>query len=48
MDTAKGELTFVVNGMDLGVAYRGIPLDKALVPCVILKNEGDSVELEVL
>ena len=45
MDTAKGELSFVVNGVNLGVAYKGIPLDKPLVPCVLLKNKGDSVEL---
>ena len=47
MDTAKGELSFVLNGVNLGVAYKGIPLDKPLVPCVILKYEGDSVELVI-
>ena len=45
MDTTKGELLFVVNSASLGVAYDGIPLDKPLVPCVILINKGDSVEL---
>ena len=45
MDTSKGELSFVLNGMNLGVAYEGIPLDKPLVPCVLLKYYGDSVEL---
>ena len=45
MDTAKGELSFAVNGVNLGVAYEGIPLDKPLVPCVILGFRGDSVEL---
>ena len=45
MDTTKGELSFVVNGVDLGVAFEGIPLDKPIVPCVLLKNKGDSVEL---
>ena len=45
MDTTKGELSFAVNGVNLGVAYEGIPLDKPLVPCVILRCEGDSVEL---
>ena len=45
MDTAKCELSFVVNGVNLGVAYNGIPLDKPLVPCVLLRHEGDSVEL---
>ena len=45
MDTAKGELSFVVNGVNLGVAFDGIPLDKPLVPCVLLYWQGDSVEL---
>ena len=44
MDTAKGELSFALNGVNLGVAYEGIPLDKPLVPCVLLG--GDSVELD--
>ena len=45
MDTKKGELSFVVNGVNLSIAYDGIPLDKPLVPCVILYYKGDSVEL---
>ena len=45
MDTTKGELSFVVNGVNLGVAFDGIPLDKSLVPCVLLEKKGDSVEL---
>ena len=47
MDTAKGELSFVVNGVNLGVAFEGIPLDKPLVSCVILYNKGDSIELVI-
>ena len=47
MDTEKGELSFVLNGVNLGVAYEGIPLDKPLVPCVLLLNQGDSVELVI-
>ena len=46
MDTAKGELSFVVNGVNYGVAYEGIPLDKPLVPCVLLEMEGDCIELD--
>ena len=46
MDTTKGELSFIVNGVNLGVAFDGIPLDKPLVPCVILCYEGDSIELD--
>ena len=45
MDTTKGELSFTLNGVNLGVAYKKIPLDKPLVPCVLLKYKGDSVEL---
>ena len=45
MDTTKGELSFVLNGVNLGVAYEGIPLDKPLVPCVLLRWEESSVEL---
>ena len=45
MDTIRGRLSFVVNRMNLGVAYKGIPLDKPLMPCVLLGNKGDSVEL---
>ena len=46
MDVAKGELSFVLNDENLGVAYEGIPTDKPLVPCVLLWD-GDSVELLV-
>ena len=45
MDTTKGELSFVVNGVNLGVAHDQIPLDKPFVPCVVLSIEGNSVEL---
>ena len=47
MDTAKGELSFALNGVNLGVAYEGIPLDKPLVPCVLLRWQGDSFELVI-
>ena len=30
MDTAKGELSFVVNGMNLDVVYEGVPLTSLL------------------
>ena len=45
MDTTNGELSFVVDGVDFGVAYNGIPLDKPLVPCALLDWESNSVEL---
>ena len=44
MDTKKGELSFVVDGVNLGVAYDGIPLDKPLVPCAGFCEGGESVE----
>ena len=47
MDTVNGELSFIVNGVNLGIAYDGIPLDKPLVPCAILYKQGDSVELAI-
>ena len=47
MDTAKGELSFILDGVNLGVAYEGIPLDKPLVPCVLLWWKGDSIELVI-
>ena len=47
MDTTKGELSFIVNSVNLGIAYDGIPLDKPLVPCVLLGGwKSDSVELQ--
>ena len=46
MDTIKNELSFALNGVSLGVAFKGIPLDKPLVPCAILWVPGDSVELD--
>lgn len=45
MDMAKGVLSFVVKGDNYGPAFEGIPLEKRLMPCVILANKGDSVKL---
>ena len=47
MDTKKGDLSFILDDVNLGVAYKGIPLDKPLVSCVILGTKGDSVGLIV-
>ena len=47
MDGLKGELSFVVDGVNLGTAFERISVDEPLVPCVILWNEGDSVELVI-
>ena len=45
MDAIKGELSFTLNGVNLGVAYEGIPLGRVLAPCVLLDYNDDSVEL---
>ena len=45
MDTEKGNMSFVMNEVNHGVAYEGIPLDKPLVPCALLYSKGDSVGL---
>ena len=47
VDTAKGELSFILDGVNCGVAYTGILLDKPLVPCAILGSTEYSVELNV-
>lgn len=47
MDMKKGELSFSLNGSDLGIAYQKIPLDKPLVPCIIFTLGGDSVEISI-
>ena len=43
MDTTRGELSFIFKNENLGIAYKGIPLDKPLVPCALLERNGDSV-----
>ena len=45
MDTTKGELSFSLKGVNLGVGYEGIPLDKPLVLCVVLGCRGGFIEL---
>ena len=47
MDTTRDELSFNVNEMNIDVTYDGIPLEKPLVPCVVLGWKGDSVELVI-
>ena len=46
LDTIKGDLSFYMKGVNYGVAFKGIPLDKPLAPCVILYCFEDSVELD--
>lgn len=45
VDSTKGVISFVVNDTNLGVAYTGVPLNKPLVPCVLLKWKSDTVQL---
>lgn len=44
IDTFIGEISFSLNDNDLGCAFDNIPLDKPLVPCVLVWNKGDSIE----
>ena len=44
IDTNVGKLSFVLDGKDCGPAYERIPLDKPLVPCVLLECTEDAVE----
>ena len=45
VNTGLGEVSFSVRGKSYGVAYSGVPLDRPLVPCVVLEARGDSVEI---
>lgn len=47
VDTAKGEVSFILDGVNYGVAFTGVPLDKPLIPCVIIGTFNYSVELNV-
>lgn len=37
-------ISFVVNGKSLGRAFEGVPLDKPIVPLVLMRHEGNTVE----
>eukprot|EP01089_Gocevia_fonbrunei_P011433 TRINITY_DN2473_c0_g1_i1.p1 TRINITY_DN2473_c0_g1~~TRINITY_DN2473_c0_g1_i1.p1 ORF type:complete len:314 (-),score=73.88 TRINITY_DN2473_c0_g1_i1:71-1012(-) len=45
VDLKKGEISFVVNGSDCGVAFRSIPTTTPLCLAVCLAHDGDVVEL---
>lgn len=47
MDMEKGTLSYIIKGVNYGVAFKDIPLDEPLVPCVITGHIGDSVEITV-
>ena len=42
-DRRQCEVSFAVDGVNYGVAYKGIPPGKPLGPCAILGWEGDTV-----
>ena len=45
MDMNKGTLKFIVDDEDKGDSYQDIPLDKPLVPVILLYDKNDSVEI---
>ena len=47
MNPRRAELSFIIDDKNYGPAYEGIPLDKPLVPCVLLLWKNNSVELEI-
>lgn len=47
MNTITGELSFSLYGVNCGVAYDGIPLDKPLVPCVHMCKENDEISFDL-
>ena len=44
MDMERGDLSFVLNGVNLGVAFSGIPRDEPLVPCAVLTSRDSAIE----
>ena len=45
MDMNKGILKFKTEDEDEGDCYTGIPLDKPLIPSILLYNQDDSIEI---
>ena len=45
VDMLNGTVCFEVNGKNLGVAYEAIPMNKPIVPVVVLSHKDDSVEI---
>ena len=45
MDTSEGDLSFIINDVNFGVAYEDVPLDKPLVPVILPYHERDSFEI---
>lgn len=45
VDLGSGTISFEVHGKSLGVAYENIPMNKPIVPVVVLSHKDDSVEI---
>ena len=45
MNMKKRTLKFIINNEDKGDSYTDIPLDKPIVPAVLLYDKDDSVEI---
>ena len=45
LDMDSGNLSFSVNGENMGVAFEGIPVDKPLLPCIVYLYSGDAAEI---
>jgi len=45
MNMNKRSLKFIINNEDKGESYTNIPLDKTIIPAVIMHDCNDSVEI---
>ena len=45
MDMNKRTLKFIIDNEDKGESFTNIPLDKPIIPAVLLYNKDDSVEI---
>ena len=45
LDMENGDLSFSVNGENMGVAFKGIPVDRPLLPCVVYLDSDDFAEI---
>ena len=44
-DRIKGQLSFVVNGINFGVAFTNIPKEDSLYPVIIMQYQNQTIEL---
>ena len=45
MNMSKRTLKFIINNEDKGESYSDIPIDKPVVPIVMMHDLNDSVEI---